>query len=85
MNEVELRKHLEECKRTGCSHMLLCVDRTDGPPEEFCVKVLPSEDINVVVDFYTKNKHLDTSIVEVYNMKMDLEAQLLSEANVFNL
>jgi hypothetical protein len=82
LDEKQLRSWLEECYRTGCTHMLLVVDR-DEDFNVFPVKVHSYQDVSEVESFYRNQP--ETDVVEVYSMFLSLEEQLEESFNpVFN-
>lgn len=81
VTENKLRSWLEECYRTGASHMLLVVDRS----EDFVinpVKVSKSENVDTIELFYSQLP--ETEVVEIYSMKHSLEEQMSAFEPVFN-
>ncbi len=78
---VQIRGWLAEATKKGASHLVVVCDTWDH--EDYPVYVMPGEDVQKRVEFY--NGPNMQKVMEVYSMKKDLEAQVTSQARVWNL
>jgi len=64
-----IKQWIEECNKEH-SHVLIL---TDVGHNESHHKLLKTENINDVIDYYRKNKVV---VTEIYNLKLDIQEQL---------
>jgi hypothetical protein len=67
----EIRQWLKRGKAQKATHMLVVCDTFSY--EDYPVFVKPGEDVHKVAESYNKNMQ---KLMEVYNLKMDLDTQL---------
>jgi ABC-type sulfate/molybdate transport systems ATPase subunit len=78
--QADIRKWLERGKsKSGCTHVIVACDTFDY--EDYPVFVMEGEDVHEVYEKYN-GSNMQT-VMEVYNLSMDIEKQL-NERRSFN-
>lgn len=69
----EIREWLARARKANATHMIVVCDTYDH--EDYPIDVMPGQDVRQVYDQY--NGPNMQRVMEIYNLSMDLEAQLL--------
>ena len=69
----DIRGWLTEAKKEGATHMLVVCDTFAH--EDYPVFVKPGEDVRAEAKQYQRGENMQ-SLMEVYSLKLDVEAQL---------
>ncbi len=78
-SKVEILRWLERGLKDGATHVIIVVDTFDHG--DYPVYVFPNDDVRSMAKTYN-NKNMQ-SVMEVYNLSMDLDEQL-DEHRAFN-
>lgn len=72
-SKEDIEKYFRHGTMIGATHMIMVVDTSKW--EDYPVYVMPGQDVREVSKEYSDNNWL--SIMEIYNLSMDMKKQLL--------